>query len=186
MTPVAIVPVRSFRGMARLSPVLDDRARGDLLRRLAATALAAVEAAGMDAVVVTGDDDVAAWSGDAGACIVSDPGAGLDAAAAAGVAAAAGRPWMVVHGDLPAVTGPDLLAVRDAIGDRPVLAPSKDGGTSVVAWNREAFPFHFGPGSFRRHLAALSGSAVIVVRPGLAIDIDRPEDLAAWSRRTLP
>jgi len=183
VTPLVAIPIRSFSGMARLSDVLDGAARADMIRELASTALAAAAAAGATGAVVTADPEVAAWASRNEVVVVSDPGTSLDAAATAGVAFAAGRPWVVLHGDLPGVQGSDIAAIIGALGDRPVLAPSKDGGTSAVADIAASFPFHFGPGSFQRHLAVLKGKARVVVRCGLAVDIDRPADLVAWRVR---
>ncbi|RPI23237.1 MAG: 2-phospho-L-lactate guanylyltransferase, partial [Actinobacteria bacterium] len=162
MMPVVIVPIRSFSGMARLSAVLDGTARADLIRRLGASALAAAEGAGATTAVVTADGEVGAWALDAGAEVVPDPGEGLNAAAAAGAEFAAGGPWVVLHGDLPGVHAADIAALLDSLDDRPVLAPSKDGGTNAVAAVTQGFPFRFGPGSFRLHLAALRGEARVV------------------------
>src|SRR5665811_1981594 len=63
-----------------------------------------------------------------------------------------------------------------------VLAPSHDGGTSLVGGMLNPFPFRYGPGSFRRHLSAVLGHARVLVRPGLALDLDRPRDLRAFRR----
>jgi 2-phospho-L-lactate/phosphoenolpyruvate guanylyltransferase len=168
--------------MARLAPVLGDTERSRLLRHLAEQAIEAARGAGANPSVITADAEVSAWAASTGSSVVIDPGGGLDSAASAGVAAAAPHPWVVVHGDLPWVTAADLGAMLEAIAYRPVLAPSKDGGTSAVASAQPWFPFRYGPGSFHRHLAVLRGRATVVVRPGLAIDIDRPTDLTAWSK----
>ena len=75
------------------------------------------------------------------------------------------------------MVGPEDLAVVFAAADRgPALAPSYDGGTNVVAGTTSSFRFHYGPGSFRRHLAA-APTATVIVTPGLALDLDAPRDL---------
>ena len=45
---------------------------------------------------------------------------------------------------------------------------------------RETAGFAYGPGSFHRHLAAVSGGPVrVVVATATALDLDTPDDLAA-------
>ena len=99
---------------------------------------------------------------------------GLDGAAGA-VVAASRRSWAVLHADLPLLRPEDLVAVWEA--DAPaVLAPSRDGGTSLFCGSGP-MRFSYGPGSFPRHLAR-APDAAIVSRPGLALDLDTPADLA--------
>jgi 2-phospho-L-lactate guanylyltransferase len=176
------VPIRAFDGMVRLAPVLDRPRRRRLVARLAARTLEVARAAGCAVAVVTGDPEVAAWAETRHVRVVVEPaGGGLDGAAAALVAAAS-PPWAVVHADLPLLGVPDLVAVAREAAIATVLAPSRDGGTSVVASTLPGFPFAYGPGSFARHLAACPGPRRVLVRPGLAFDLDRPADLAAAER----
>ena len=85
---------------------------------------------------------------------------------------------MVVHADLPAIEAEDLDTTMSLLGSRSILAPSHDGGTSLIAGSTPAFPFSYGVGSFQRHLAAVPDAAVLI-RPGLALDLDRASDLDA-------
>jgi 2-phospho-L-lactate guanylyltransferase len=175
------IPVKGF-GMAkvRLAGVLDAAARSALGRRVAARTVDVARAVvGDDSVlVVTGDADVVAWAEAIGVSVIDEDPGGLDGAAAAVVAAAGGRPWAVVHADLPLLTRSELgaaLAVADASG--AAIAPSSDGGTSLIAATG-SFRFAYGEGSFQRHLRALPGAGVLV-RRGLALDLDTPADLVA-------
>jgi 2-phospho-L-lactate/phosphoenolpyruvate guanylyltransferase len=73
------------------------------------------------------------------------------------------------HGPAPAVT----------------LAPSRDrrGSNAVACSPPDLLPLRFGDNSFLPHLQrarALGIEPRIVARPGLALDIDRPDDLAAF------
>ena len=176
--PLVGIPIKPFGiAKARLSGVLDDRTRSRLGRAIAAHTLAAAAGSGARAVVVTGDEGVARWARRHRWPVVAEPpGAGLDGAAAALVAAAAGRPWAVLHADLPLLVAGDLVvAWHAAATGGPVISPSHDGGTSLVA-GTGPFRFSYGPGSFHRHLRSLP-SATIVVRSGLALDLDTVADL---------
>lgn len=176
---VAVFPIRSFAGLTRLSSALGERERAALVRTLAERVIAAAAGAGASAAVVTADDAVRAWGVASGLSVVGEPvPGGLDAAAGAGVAAANG-PWLIVHADLPAVTSADIAAAIEVVGlGGTVIAPSHDGGTSLIGGVSKRFPFSYGVGSFRRHLAA-APKATTLVRPGLALDLDGVRDLEA-------
>ena len=168
--------------MSRLSDRLDDPQRASLTERLVLQTVSVCERAGADAAIVTADPAVSAWAFDHDLTVIADPGRGLDVAARIAVDAADGRPWLVVHADLPLLSVADIEAVVAGCGLRPVLAPSHDGGTSVAAATTTDFPFRYGPGSFRRHLGALRGRALVLCRPGLALDLDQSRDLAVADR----
>ena len=151
------------------------------MRRLAERTCTAITEAGASVVIVTGDHEVRSWASESGFGLVDEPDPpGLDAAAAGGIAQADDA-WMVVHADLPAIAPEDIDAAVTLLGGRSVLAPSHDGGTSLIAGSTPAFPFSYGVGSFHRHLAAVPDAAVLI-RPGLALDLDRPSDLDAIRR----
>ena len=176
MSLVIGVPVKAF-GIAkqRLSPVLDAEERSRLGMSIAArtVSLASQHAT---TVVLTGDSQVVLWAARLGFGSVPEGEPSLDSAAQSLVAYAAGRPWMTLHADLPKLTDEDL---RVAVGlidpDTTLIAPSWDGGTSMLASTGE-FPFSYGTGSFHRHLAERPWANVIT-RPGLSMDLDTPADL---------
>jgi 2-phospho-L-lactate guanylyltransferase len=193
---LAAVPVkRFFVAKRRLSPILDAPARALLGRDLAAHTISTVEKAGLDVVALAADDEVAAWAAEHGWRAVVDSGRGLDAAAreATILATEESRPWMIVHADLPLVTPDDILAAARALaeGGSPI-APSDDGGTSLIG-GRGPFSFSYGRASFHRHLARAE-QPVVIVRRGLALDLDGPGDFDAaadlpegrWLRRYGP
>ena len=65
------------------------------------------------------------------------------------------------------------VATRVASGTT-VLAPSRDGGTNLIAGTGH-FAFAYGPGSFVRHIAAAAGAApLVLIRTGLAVELDTP------------
>ncbi len=181
-TVSAVVPIRSFNGLTRLSSLLDAAERAALMRRLAMHTIETIRNAGIRAFVVSSDREVERWAAGHADSIVPEPtSGGLNAAARAGVAAVDG-PWIVVHADLPVLSVRDVAAAARCAVRGVVLSPSHDGGTSLVGAPAGGFPFSYGPGSFRRHASKLRGRATVLVRPGLALDLDRPWDLAALER----
>ncbi len=63
-----------------------------------------------------------------------------------------------------------------------VLAPAADGRGTNAAFRRPAnlFPLRFGNDSFKPHLAAAKATGkpcIILHLPGIAVDVDNPEDL---------
>jgi 2-phospho-L-lactate/phosphoenolpyruvate guanylyltransferase len=178
MGPVVGIPIKPFGiAKARLSRVLDAPARARLGMAIARHTIDAVTAAGGDVVVVTGDEGVASWVRTLGHGVVDETGGGLDAAAGAVVdhATAAGRPWLIVHADLPLLTPADLDPLLDGELSAGIIAPSHDGGTSAIG-GEGRFGFRYGSGSFTRHLAAMP-SASVVTSSGLGFDLDTPDDL---------
>lgn len=176
-----LVPVKAFAdAKARLAVVLGAAERERLARWTAARVLAA--AGELPTYVACDDEQVAAWASQHGATILWHPGVGLNAAVNDSVDELRGAgvtDVIVAHGDLPRahslaeLTEPRTLTfVPDRHGD----------GTNVIALPTDlAFQFAYGPGSFRRHLAAAidAGHSVRVRRdPLLAADIDTPDDLA--------
>ena len=173
-----LIPIRSFDGMTRLSGWLEPENRTDLARSLAARTARAALDADTSVSVITADAQVQRWAVGSGVDIIEERIArGLNAAAATGVQEVGDVPWLVIHADLPGITPDDVRAATEQIEAGYVLAPSHDGGTSLIGGIGSDFPFRYGPGSFRRHLAAVHGEATILVRPGLALDLDHPRDL---------
>lgn len=133
-------------------------------------------------LVVSSDEAVVAWSHARGLPVEPDPGS-LNASASAIAARAESRPWMVLHADLPLLTAADLRVATKLLGERgAVIAPSYDGGTTLLAGAAPFQRFAYGPGSFVRHFAALPHAGV-VIRPGLALDVDTPADLRSHGPR---
>lgn len=186
MDITTIVPVKGFSiAKERLAPGFEALDRAAIATATAGHVIAACVGAGTRTIVVTDDAVVADLAGDLGAAVVPDPGAGLDAATAAGMRETDG-PWAVLHADLPLLDDRILrtLAPRVAPG-RWLLAPSRDGGTNLLAGTGR-FPTAYGPASFHRHLgriAAAGGHVTVVVDEALAIEIDTPRDLAVAASR---
>jgi len=173
---IAVIPVKSFSGgKLRLSSVVDDAGRLALGRALAAHVADIAASCDLVPLIVTSDSEVATWATTSGFPSLADSGDGLDAAAADGAAWAqeARSHWLIVHADLPLLTRDDLVAVSSVDGD--VIAPSSDGGTSVLGAS-QSIEFGYGPESFHRHLPRLN-SPTVVARLGLLHDVDSPSDL---------
>jgi 2-phospho-L-lactate guanylyltransferase len=174
------LPLKAFdaaKGRLGLRPAV----RAALAREVARRVVAACSAADTQVAVVTADPGVAGWAQALGLEVLAEPsGRGLDgaAAAAADEARRRGLAWCIVHADLPLLAPGQVAAVAAAVRPgRAVLAPSRDGGTNLLA-AAEPFAFAYGPGSFTRHLAAARRlERVVVVTLGTLLDIDTPEDL---------
>lgn len=182
------IPVKPF-GVAkrRLSPVLDAGQRSRVGKAVAGHVISQARATGCRVAVVTGDAGVAAWAAEQGVAVISEPApGGLDVAAYAAVVEARRRrlAWMVVHADLPTVTTADLKAAVDELPRGGILiGPSHDGGTNLMAGDRDSFSFSYGRNSFRRHLSTAAHLPHrILIRAGLTLDLDGPADLASAVR----
>ena len=89
--------------------------------------------------------------------------------------------------DIPLITPGDIAAVLQVHGAAPAvtLGPSRDrrGSNAVACSPPDLLPLRFGDDSFFPHLRrahALGIEPQIVQRPGLALDIDTPDDLRAF------
>lgn len=183
------IPVRAFRlGNMRLASGLDDETRTALAQELAARVVAAAGPAPV--VVVSNAPEVTAWARALGVDTVADPGS-LDGAAHAGVDALAAhgcRRIVVAHADLPFVETFAAVTSDAGTATAVVVPCHRDDGTpvlSIPASARSMFAFGYGPGSFRRHVAAARAAAlaVRVVRdPTLRFDVDTVDDLAVLAR----
>jgi 2-phospho-L-lactate guanylyltransferase len=88
-------------------------------------------------------------------------------------------------GDLPRLASTDVDFVLEAASDPITLVPSSDwtGTNGVVFIPPARITMEYGPGSFRRHLskATAAGLPVDVLSvPGIAFDVDTPEDLQSF------
>jgi len=179
---VTLVPVKAFtQAKRRLSPTLGPAERAALARTMADGVLVAAAAAPV--AVACDDAEVATWAESRGARVVWTAGLGLDGAVARGLEVLAGdgyRQVIVAHADLPLAT--DLTRVAHFPGVTIVPDRHEDGTNVLCVPCTPAFPFAYGPGSFRRHHAAARalGHDVHIARlPDLSWDVDVPDDLIA-------
>ncbi|MEP6469337.1 MAG: 2-phospho-L-lactate guanylyltransferase [Chloroflexota bacterium] len=186
-----IVPHRGLSAAkTRLAPVLDPEERIELARTLLTGVLRMVRQAVEDVVVISPSAELESIATDAGARLVVQRGMGLNHGLdqARGNALADGIQTLgVLHGDLPNLAPDDVRALLQAVADdRGVaIAPDRAGiGSNGLALRPPGvIGFRFGPGSFAAHRAeaeAVGLTPIIVERPGLAFDLDTPQDLARW------
>lgn len=182
------------RGLAaaktRLAPVLDHDERIALARTLLVRVLRVARQACDDVVVISPSAELDPIVIDSGARLAVQRGMGLNAGLdqAREIATADGIERLVVlHGDLPNLAVDDVRALTDAAAGLPsvAIAPDRLGtGTNGLALSPPGvIGFRFGGGSFAAHRAEAEAAGVepaIVARPGLAFDLDTPEDLARW------
>jgi 2-phospho-L-lactate guanylyltransferase len=192
VTTRIIVPHRGLeRAKTRLAGVLDPDQRAVLAERLLRHVLEVAVGPDRTVVVISPDESLGALVEASGGRLSVQRGMGLNAglrqardeALRDGVAELA-----VLHGDLPALTTPDVTALLDAVRGRSssvAIAPdAADTGTNGLALAPpDVIDFAFGEGSLTAHRKAakrVGAWLTIVRRSGLAFDIDTPDDLAAW------
>jgi 2-phospho-L-lactate guanylyltransferase len=178
LVPVLPAPLRQALALAMLEDVLD-------------AACAAKGLAGV--ILVTVDPQAIVLAGRYKAETIAD-GAhdGHTGAVMAGARylIAHGRGTMLtLPGDLPLITAAEIEQLIDAHGPAPAftIAPAHDdlGSNAILMSPPDAVPLRFGEDSFFPHLAAARTSGIepcIVRLPGIAFDIDNPQDLHHFAR----
>jgi 2-phospho-L-lactate guanylyltransferase len=196
VTPRIIIPVRPLaEGKTRLAAALSPAERADLNRRFFEHVLAVATS-----VVCKGDCHVISRSAAvrdaaraAGAQAIVETGNDLNGALAQASAVVAGlsdEPVMALSCDLPFVTSEDLAALILAGRDSDVVAAcdTEGQGTNALLLRRPGMiRYRYGPGSIAAHRAAAAEAGLrfaILARPGLAEDIDTPDQFAAMQART--
>lgn len=175
MTPAwtALLPLKpSAERKTRLAARLSPAQRVTLTETLLARALAALRACPKISDIRLLTASPKSWPT---SCIL-DHGRGLNAELQA-VRQGRGGNILVVFPDLPFVTADDISALLAAARSAPVIAPDRHGtGTNAIALPDDVpFTFAFGEDSFSAHAA----QGNFLTRPGLAFDIDTPEDFDA-------
>jgi 2-phospho-L-lactate guanylyltransferase len=90
---------------------------------------------------------------------------------------------LVVPADIPLIDSAELQQIVDsAPPGGAVLVPDAAGRGTNAAWRSpgDLFPLRFGNDSFLPHLAAAKATGlpcVVLELPGIALDVDRPDDL---------
>jgi 2-phospho-L-lactate guanylyltransferase len=90
---------------------------------------------------------------------------------------------LVIPADIPLIRSWELEEIlQNAPAEGSVLVPAADGRGTNAAYRRPAnlFPLRFGNDSFKPHLAAAQATGktcIVLDLPGIAVDVDNPEDL---------
>lgn len=189
---VAAVPVKDAAdAKQRLVRALNARERRALAQAMLFDVLRALGGAGLDRVwVVTREPEVAEIARGLGAEPLAEAeNRGHTAAIATAQAEAArlgAHAFLTIPGDVPCVTAAEIRALIAALGPPPaaVFTPSRSGlGTNgALLAPPAAMRLRFGEPSFDNHLAAARAVGLeprVVSLPGLGLDVDVPEDLAA-------
>jgi 2-phospho-L-lactate/phosphoenolpyruvate guanylyltransferase len=191
----AIIPVKPFRaGKSRLAGLLgaDDRAALNrrLFGRVLTTTLSAFKPNRV--AVVTADTLLLALMRGQGVHAIEDTGGGLNAAlglAACYAADRGARAIMVLPSDLPLISADEVKALVAALGRSPscVIAPDEqeEGTNALVLTPPDPEFFRFGPASFQAHIEAAKAhnmSVRILRRPGLAHDLDTPDEYRRYAK----
>ncbi len=184
-----IIPGQAFdKGKTRLAPVLDAQARRrfsrDCLIHVVGTARRVVRA--QQIIVVSRAAEVLGLARRLGVRALREAGRGLNSAVteASNFAARQGAcATLVLHADLPGIRVQDVsvLVLKLARHAGVVLAPDtlREGSNALGMRPAGRIRYAFGPGSFARHCSQARQARAglrIVALPGLAQDIDTPEN----------
>lgn len=184
-----LLPVKNLaNAKQRLAAVLEQQARTELAQAMLADVVEAVAVYSGDEVsLATSDPFAIELARQHGFEIIRDESnlSETDAIAmATRVCESRGvKSTLVIPGDIPLIEAADIRAIFDSSPDvGSVLVPSSDkrGTNAVLRRPAGLFPLRFGNDSFMPHLAAAIGtdkSCVVLSLPGIALDVDTPEDL---------
>ena len=192
----AVVPVKErVAAKERLAPILRPEARQALALAMLKDVLAAItETPGIARLlVVTVDAEASQLAARYGARVTElgahDGHTGAVTAAARLLAAEGHAGMLTLPGDIPLVTPAEVAGVVAAHPPAPAftIVPSHDerGSNAIACSPPNAVPLRFGEDSFYPHLRAAEACGIrpnVVHLPGIALDIDSPEDVVSFMR----
>jgi len=186
----ALIPVKDLaNAKSRLTPPFSEDERATLALAMLRHVVAAAQASGEFAriTVVSPDTAVLDVAEALGVSALRQRTTGLNPAldeARADARIHGAEAVFVLHADLPRLNAADLTAMVGLLPLSPaaVIAPDYTGsGTNaLLVAPPDALSFHFGAGSFRRHIAAAEQRGLpyrIAHAPGIAGDVDTPDDV---------
>lgn len=186
----AVIPVKDLStSKERLSSVLDADQRQALSKHMLRDVLKALSGADLVSRIflVTNDPVAIDIAQEMGAEILPDPGKGLSAAVkAAGqhLRQSGANGMLFLPADVPSVTSneiDDLIRSHAAPPSATIVQATTDGGTNAILVSPpDKMDFHFGKGSFEKHVKAAKKVGLLTeIRrvAGLSQDVDRPQDL---------
>jgi 2-phospho-L-lactate guanylyltransferase len=196
----AVVPVKErVSAKERLAPMLRRETRQMLALAMLEDVLAALTAtrgiAGL--LVVTVDPEASRLAASYGGRVTElgardgHTGAVVAAAKLLGTEGCAGM--LTLPGDIPLVTPAEIESVLAAHLPAPsfTIVPSHDerGSNAIICSPPDAVPLRFGENSFYPHLEAAETYGIrpnVLHLPGIALDIDNPEDVVSFMRTESP
>jgi 2-phospho-L-lactate/phosphoenolpyruvate guanylyltransferase len=196
----AVVPVKELdRAKERLAPLLPPVLRRALMVAMLEDVLSVLIAtqALTGLAIVTVEPAARRLAEKYGARIIEigarDGHTGAVAAAAQILAAEGADGILTVPGDIPLATADEIAQLLAAHRPAPAftIAPSHDerGSNAVLCSPPDAVPLRFGEDSFFPHLDAAESRGIrptVLRLPGIALDIDTPDDLAAFALHRSP
>jgi 2-phospho-L-lactate/phosphoenolpyruvate guanylyltransferase len=192
----AIIPVKETQdAKQRLAPVLSAPDRQALALAMLEDVLDAVTGTKSlgGVTLVTVDPQAIVLAHRYGAETIADGAhdghTGAVTAGARHLIARGRRTMLTLPGDLPLVTAAEIEQLLAAHGPAPAftIAPAHDdqGSNAILMSPPDAVPLRFGEDSFFPHLAAARAVDIepcVVRLPGIAFDIDNPQDLHHFAR----
>ncbi len=171
-----LVPLKALdRAKSRLADALSADERAELMRSLLERVVGVVREAGVERITVVTAESIEGYD------IWLDRGLAWNDALAAAAAEVVTTPIVaVISADLPLVQPDEVEELLEATPAQGIaIARALDGGTNAVSMRPPGLVrTHFGePQSAAVH-AGLGVEHVVVDLPGLAFDVDTPEDLA--------
>jgi len=196
----AVVPVKErISAKERLAPILLPETRQALALAMLEDVLAALTAtpciAGL--AVVTIDAEATRLAASYGGRVIEagarDGHTGAVTAAARLLAAEGHKGILTLPGDIQLVTSREIASLLAAHPPAPsfTIVPSHDerGSNAIACSPPDAVPLRFGEDSFYPHLRSAEACGIRpIVRhlPGIALDIDNPEDVVSFMRTQSP
>jgi 2-phospho-L-lactate/phosphoenolpyruvate guanylyltransferase len=191
----AAVPVKEFTGAKqRLASFLTPEQRRALAAAMLEDVLAALAGAPLAGIMVNTLEPIAVdLARRYGARVVTDDArsghTGAVTAMARILAEEGHEGMLTVPGDIPRVTASEIGTVLEArrSASSLTIVPARDerGSNAMLLSPPLVMPLRFGDDSFLPHLATARGLGIeptIVKLPGIGLDIDQPEDVAAFMR----
>jgi 2-phospho-L-lactate guanylyltransferase len=187
---VILVPVKNLSAAKqRLAAVLDQPSRTKLAQAMLHDVLTALHGwkNRPQVAVVTSDAYAVALATEYGFDIIADPDnpgetGAIEMATRISVERGADS-TLIIPADIPLIQVWELEEIMEnAPVTGSVLVPAADGRGTNAAFRRPAdlFPLRFGNDSFKPHHAAAQATGkpcVVLNLPGIAVDVDNPEDL---------
>ena len=186
-----LLPVKDFKdSKQRLLPALDATARAGLARAMLKDVLTAISASRAPGrvVVFTAADEVMQMARPFGFDVILEKSVDGHSAAVnqmvEELSVTSSRIFSIAA-DLPRLLPSEIDFVLHAASDPITLIPSRDwtGTNGVVFIAPARIAMEYGQGSFRRHISKAAAAGLrsdVMNLPGIAFDLDTPEDLKAF------